>query len=147
MDYDIERKKQESTDLRKAFRELFPLAAEHDLPWAPCHIKRFLRDRISQECADRIFHFQSRVCRILCEVSPPKTHVEDMCRIVVEEAKQARSDRLKLEKAVDVTAERDEILVRLREIGRIVGCNHVDDADGRQKLVQCVRDSVAKSEP
>ena len=142
MDYDVERSKQEQAELRKAFRELFPLAGESDLPWAACHIKQFLRDRISIECAERIFHFQSRVVRILCEVSPPKTHVEDMCRIVVEEAKKARQDRVKLEAAVEVTKERDELLLRIREIGKLVGCNHTEDPDGRLKLVQCVADTI-----
>lgn len=138
MDYDVERERQASTELRKAFRELFPLAGENDLPWAACHIKQFLRDRIEQETVERVHHFTMRVVRILCEVSPPKTHVEDMARIVVEEAKRARQDRAKLEKAVETAAERDELLERIREIGKQVGCNHTEDPDGRAKLVGCV---------
>lgn len=95
MDYDVEREKQSQSELRKAFRDIFPLASEHDLPWAPCHIKGFLRDRIRREAEERVFHFHARVVHVLCEVSPPKTHVEDMARIVVEKAKEA--DRLKVQ--------------------------------------------------
>ncbi len=144
MDYDVEREKRKSEEIRIAFRELFPLAGENDLPWAACHIKEFLRDRISLECSERIFHFQSRVVRVLCEIAPPKTHVEDMARMVVEEAKEARRLKPELERLKEIKAERDEMLRRLTEIGKLVGCNHVTDADGRLKLVQCVQDSLAK---
>lgn len=143
MDYDLERSRHEEEELRKVFREMFPLSSEHDLPWAPCHIKQFLRDRINQEASDRIFHYQSRIVRILCEISPPKTHVEDMCRIVVEEAKEFRRYKQELERFDDVKKERDEMHDRLSEIGRLVGCNHVNDPDGRVKLVQCVEESLA----
>ena len=86
--YDVEREKQESADIRKAFRECFPLAAENDLPWAACQIKGFLRERIKREVEEGTRHFTSRVVRVLCDISPPKTHVEDMARIVVNEAKK-----------------------------------------------------------
>ena len=44
--------------------------------------------------------FQSRVVKVLCEVSPPKQYVEDMARIVVNQAKeyakmQAMADEMK----------------------------------------------------
>lgn len=146
MDYDVERKRQEESELRKAFRELFPLAFEHDLPSAPCHIKRFLRNLITEEAANRLFFLQSRVAHILCEISPPKTHIEDMCRIVVEEAKRGRQDRLALERAAETKAERDELLQRITEIGMLVGCNHINDPDGRQKLVQCVENALEDTE-
>lgn len=110
MSYEIEQVKQRETDLTKAFRDIFPLAGEKDLPWTSSQIKGFLRDR--------------------------------MARIVVEEAKKARADRIKLEKAVDLMAERDEMLQRFREIGKIIGCGHVEDSDGRQVLVRCIRETV-----
>ena len=77
-DYDVEREKRKSEEIRGAFREMFPLVDESDLPWAACQIKAFLRDRIRKEVEAGVFHFQSRVTRVLCEVSPPKSHVEDM---------------------------------------------------------------------
>lgn len=140
--YDLERSKQESAEIRKAFREIFPLASEHDLPWAACHIKEFLKGRVEQEVVEGTTHYTLRVSQILCEVTRPKTHIEDMCRIVVEEVKRARDDVKKLEAAVQVTVERDEMLARLSEIGRIVGCGHIGDPDGRQKLVSCVRETI-----
>lgn len=97
MDYDVERSKQAAEEIRVAFRAMFPLAAEHDLPWAACQIQEFLRDRIRREVEEGVFHFQSRVVRVLCEISRPKTHVEDMARIVVDEAKKARELASQLE--------------------------------------------------
>lgn len=146
MDYDRERKKQEEGELRKAFRELFPFSNEHDLPYAPCHIKQFLRNLIAEEAADRLFFLQSRVARILCEIAPPKTHIEDMCRIVVEEAKRGRKDRLELEKAAATKAERDELFERISEIGALIGCNHINDPDGRKKLVGCLEEALDSEE-
>lgn len=140
--YDVERSKQESAELRKVFREMFPLAPEHDLPWAACHIREFLKTRIEIEISEGTQHYTSRVARILCEVTRPRTHIEDMVRAVVEIAKKAVEDRRKLDGAVEVTAERDEMLARLSEIGRIVGCGHIGDPDGRQKLVSCVRETI-----
>lgn len=88
MTYDIEASKRETSELKRAFAELFPLVDERDLPRTPSHIKDFLRKRIEFEVERGVFHFQSRVVRILCEISPPKTHVEDMARIVVNQAKE-----------------------------------------------------------
>jgi hypothetical protein len=34
----------------------------------------------------------------------------------------------------------------LRDIGRQTGCDHVDDPDGRRKLVNCVEETIAKAE-
>lgn len=138
--YDIEREKRNNEEIRKAFREMFPLASDHDLPWAACHIKDFLRGRIEQEVHEGIFHFQQRVVRVLCEVSPPKTHVEDMCRIVVDEAKRGREDRLKLEKALD------EALQYISKIASIVGCHHTEDPKGKQELVCRVQEMVKSKE-
>lgn len=89
MNYDVEREKRKSEEIRKVFREMFPLVNEDDLPSAPGHIKPFLAERIKREVADGTQYFTSRVVRILCEVSPPKNHVEDMARICVEQAKTA----------------------------------------------------------
>lgn len=33
---------------------------------------------------------------------------------------------------------------RLRDIGRVVGCDHVDDPDGRRQLVNCVDQEFAR---
>lgn len=95
MDYDVEREKRKSEDIRKVFRELFPLAAEEDLPWAPAHIKQFLRNRIRKEVEEGVHHFTTRVVRVLCEVSPPKTHVDDMARIAVDQAKASKQWEIK----------------------------------------------------
>lgn len=103
MTYDIEREKQATAEIRKAMAECFPLANENDLPWAPSQIKAFLRDRIKREVDEGIFHFQARVTRVLCEVSPPKSHVEDMARICVEQAKEMP----RLKEALKVVQERE----------------------------------------
>lgn len=88
MTYDIEREKRETAEIRKAMKECFPLADENHLPWAASQIKEFLRDRIKREVAEGVFNFQASVVRILCEVAPPKTHVEDMARICVTQAEE-----------------------------------------------------------
>lgn len=88
MNYDIEREKHKSEELRKVFREMFPLVNEHHLPWTAVHIRSFLTERIAQEIDQGTKYFTRAVVRILCEVSPPKTHIEDMARICVEEAKK-----------------------------------------------------------
>jgi hypothetical protein len=80
-------------ELKAAFAYLYPLASEHDLPWAPCHIADFLRKRIEHEVHQRTESFTRRILTILCEVAPNKTHIEDMVRIVVERAKA--SEKLK----------------------------------------------------
>lgn len=142
MSYDLERERQKEQDIRKAFRECFPLAYEGDLPWAACHIRGFLKDRIEIEVREGVQHFVSRVTRVLCEISPPKTHIEDMARIVVEEAKRYRTAKPQLELAAEAIKERDELREVVRAIGRAVGCNHTEDPDGRAKLVQCVEDQL-----
>lgn len=140
MSYDLEREKQKSEEIRKAFREMFPLAYEHDLPWAACQIKAFLLKKIEEEVADRVIHFQRRIASILCEVSPPKTHMEDMARIVVDDAKKWRNGQETIREARLAKGNLEHALVCLRRIGRVIGCNHVEDQDGREKLVQCVED-------
>lgn len=120
--YDIERERQKSEEIRKAFREIFPLADENDLPWAACHIKDFLRQRIKREVQEGTHRFVSRVCRVLCEISPPKTHVEDMARIVVEAAKEGRrhaNDVVRLkEQIAKLTAERDRLKAAVDQVGQ-----------------------------
>lgn len=76
-------------ELKEVFSKVFPLADEKDLPWATCHIDRFLRERVAKEVELGTRFFTSRVVKVLCEVSPPKAHVEDMARIVVDKAKEA----------------------------------------------------------
>jgi len=142
MDYDVERSKQASEEIRKAFREIFPLTFEHDLPWAACHIKDFLRNRIEQEAAERVHHWQHGIVKVLCEVSPPKTHAVDMARIVVEKAKKADEMRRAFEDLEEIKKDRDHLLDCVRSIGKIVGCNHTEDRDGWAKLPQCVEESL-----
>lgn len=91
---------------KDVFQKMFPLASEHDLPWYPSHIPDFLEKRIELEFEERTKHFTRRVCRILCEISPPKIHVEDMARIVVEKAKEA--ERLEGQK-IDWDRERQQL--------------------------------------
>jgi Asp-tRNA(Asn)/Glu-tRNA(Gln) amidotransferase C subunit len=145
LSYDIERSKRETTDLQAAFREIFPLAGDFDLPRAPCHIKDFLRQRIEYETAERTFHFVSQVTRVLCEVSPPKTHVVDMARIVVDKAKESIRAKEQLENLAELQKDRAEMAQVIREIGALIGCNHTEDSDGRQKLVACLEDVLTKS--
>jgi hypothetical protein len=142
MDYDLEREKRKSEEVRKVFREMFPLTNENDLPWAVCQIPEFLKKRIDQEVADGVCWFQQRVCRVLCEVSPPKTHVEDMARIVVEKAKELERAKESLRDLKAITKERNEMLDLFRQIGKLTGCDHTEDADGRAKLVQCIDDQL-----
>ena len=144
MSYDIETAKRESTERQAAFREIFPLAGDFDLPRTPSQIKQFLRDRINQETDERVFHFVSQVTRVLCEVSPPKTHLVDMARIVVEKAKESIRAKPKLEALAELESDRENMAEVIRQIGRIVGCNHTEDRDGRSKLVQCVEDALAQ---
>lgn len=147
MDYDVEREKRKSEEIRIAFREIFPLAAENDLPWAACQIKGFLRKRIEEEVAEGIFHFRACVVRILCEVSPPKSYVEDMARIVVEKAKKYdEASRVggPLDRLKDTQKENKEMLEHFRQIMKLTGCNHTNDPDGREKLVQCLEETLAE---
>lgn len=145
MDYDLEREKQQSAEIRKAFREMFPLCMENELPWSPNQMRDFLQRRIELEVRENTDHFMMSIARVLCEVTCPKTHVIDMVRIVVEEVKSARSNKEKLEKAKETTEERDELLSCVRQIGQLVGCNHTEDRDGRSKLITCVEDCLAKA--
>lgn len=57
-------------------------------------------------------------------------------------------DKLYLELAQFTQAEsgrETELLNCIRAIGRVVGCNHTEDADGRAKLVECVRERIEQS--
>lgn len=96
-------------ELRDAFRQLYPLTEERDLPWAPCHIDGFLRERLRREVEQRVRHFEHRVVRVLSEVSPPK-HIDDMARHAVEAAKTG--ERLK--------HSHDEQRAALREIAAML---------------------------
>lgn len=91
MRYDIEREQRKSEEIRVAFRECFPLAPVESLPWAACQIKRFLSDRIEQESKYATSNFVSEVAKVLLEISPPKTHVVDMARIVVTAVREAEA--------------------------------------------------------
>lgn len=91
MDYDAEREKRKSEEIRKEFRLLFPLCMEEELPWAACQIGGFLRKRIEFEVRENTDYFARDVARVLCEVTRPKTHIVDMVRIVVEELKTSRN--------------------------------------------------------
>lgn len=99
MNYDIEREKQKTTEIRNAMRECFPLCNEDDLPSAASQIKGFLRDRIQREVEEGVFNWQSQIVRVLCEVSPPKSHAVDMARFVVEQAKESASLAATIRKA------------------------------------------------
>lgn len=103
------------SELKAAMQALFPLAEERDLPWAACHLQNFLKARIDLEVAEKVRHFTSRVVRVLCEVSPPKQHVDDMARIAVNKAHESdmllqRVDELKLK-----LVEKDDAIRQLRE--------------------------------
>lgn len=76
-----------------AFKKVFPLADERDLPNSPARIPRFLEIRVKLEVDEATLYFQHRVVQILCEVTHPKHHVEDMARAVVELAKEAKTLR------------------------------------------------------
>ena len=80
-------------ELKRAFAEIFPLANDRDLPWAACQIGNFLKKRIALEVGEQTRHFTTRVVKILCEQSPPRSTVEDMAREVV--CKAAVSERHK----------------------------------------------------
>lgn len=147
MNYDIEKSKREESELQQAFREIFPLAGDFDLPRAPCHIKQFLRDRIEQETNERCFHQISQVARVLCEVTHPKTHLVDMARNVVTEVKAFHAVKDELKAVVDLKRERKALLDCVRSIGRVCGCNHTEDADGWAKLTQCVQDLLRPEKP
>lgn len=43
-----------------------------------------------------------------------------------------------------IADERNERQHRLREIGRMIGCEHVHDPDGRARLVSCLRTTLAE---
>lgn len=75
--------------LHRVFGAMFPLADDRDLPWTVDHLPGFLKDRIEHEVAQRVHWFQTRCVKVLCEISPPKTHVDDMCRLVVDTAKRS----------------------------------------------------------
>lgn len=147
MNYDVEKAKREVSELQQAFREIFPLAGDFDLPRAPCHIKQFLRDRIEQETSERCFHQISQISRVLCEVTLPKTHMVDMARIVVDEVKNARRMAKELQALKDVQKDRRALLDCVRSIGRVCGCNHTEDADGWARLTQCVQDLLRPEKP
>jgi hypothetical protein len=98
----IETSRKYEAEIKKAFTELFPLADDRDLPSYPSHIPDFLKKRLALEVEERCRHLTSRIVRILCEVTHPKTHIEDMVRAAVEKAKatervEVERDRVKLE--------------------------------------------------
>src|ERR1700724_503405 len=110
MDYDAEREKQKSEEIRRIFREIFPLCQEEDLPWAACHIKDFLRNRIKHEVQEQTEGFTCDIARVLCEVTPPKSWMIDMVRIVVNELKSSRSD---------IKREREKVEDLKKQIGKL----------------------------
>ena len=87
MNYDIEREKQKSEEIRQVCRQMFPLADETDLPWAATQLPGFLAARIKHEVEQGTKNFTMQLCKVLCEISTPKTHIIDMARICVDEAK------------------------------------------------------------
>lgn len=93
MDYDVEREKRKSEEIRNQFRLLFPLCMEEELPWAACQIREFLKERIELEVKQNTEYFVRSIAGVLCEVTHPKTHMIDMVRNVVEELKTARADK------------------------------------------------------
>ena len=115
MDYDIEREKRKTEELHKAFRAIFPLASDNDLPSSASQISAFLKGRIEFEVEKATSQFTSRVVRILCEVSPPKTHVEDMARIVVNQAKESLSFKEKADKLALALFDLDKEISILKE--------------------------------
>lgn len=86
----IETTRKLEAEMKLAFATMFPLCSEHELPRAACHIEGFLKKRIAIEVEQATRHFTTSVVKVLCEISPPKTHVCDMARIVVQEAERAK---------------------------------------------------------
>lgn len=100
MDYDIEREKRKSEEVRRAMREAFPLCDENVLPWAASQIPEFLAKRIKSEVEEQTRAFTREIASVLLEVSPPKTHLVDMARICVDQCRHTarlveQIDRLK----------------------------------------------------
>lgn len=75
--------------LNEALKKMFPFASEDSIPTYPQGLQQFLEDRLDFELDKRVHGFTAAITRILCEVTRPKTHVQDMVRIVVEKAKLA----------------------------------------------------------
>lgn len=101
MQYDSEASKKFDRELVSGFKHAFPLVDERDLPRTPAQIKQFLAERVATEVKEGIRSFQSRIVRVLCEVSEPKNHVEDMARIVVNEAMKVPGLNEQLRKKAD----------------------------------------------
>lgn len=135
MNYDIEQKKRESSAIRQAFAECFPLVDERDLPSAAVHIRNFLCSRIRHEVELGTRHFTSRVVRVLCEISPPKNYVEDMARIVVNKAKEAEqlADKVKALQAElqAVRAELGDLKKQHLNLSQPGGQTHGDEDRGQ----------------
>lgn len=113
--------------LQKEFTKLFPLAPVETLPAKADEIGAFLAKRIPLEVEAANLHMVRQVGRVLCEISPPKTHLVDMARIVVEHAR-----------------ERDHYFNDAKNL-RVINERLKAEADElRQKLVKELR---AKNEP
>jgi hypothetical protein len=66
-------------------------------------------------------------------------------------AKDAEIQRLrelssKQQLAIEDLQDMSDAVERLRDIGRVIGCDHVDDPDGRLNLVRCVETTIAEWE-
>lgn len=123
--YDVEQSKKESAEIKAAFAKMFPLCDERDLPWAICHIEEFLKKRIAHEINQGAFRRESGIVEVLCEVSPPKNHVVDMARIVVEQAKEAAGFAKQVQELSPLLKEREQLLNLTRMLDR-----HPDGYDG-----------------
>jgi rRNA maturation endonuclease Nob1 len=75
--------------LQKAFGKLFPLCPVAQLPRKAEDIERFLKKRIPLEVEESTLHMVRQVSKVLCEISPPKSYLVDMARIVTDKAKEA----------------------------------------------------------
>lgn len=79
----------EEEELRAVFAKMYPFTPKHHLPWAACQIPDFIRARIEHEVKIETREVTNHIVRILAEASPPKHHVSDMVRYVVDLAKKA----------------------------------------------------------
>jgi hypothetical protein len=57
-----------------------------------------------------------------------------------------RIDRQRCEE-LDELREMSDAVERLRDVGKVIGCDHVDSADGRLALVKCVEECFADTDP
>lgn len=76
----------------------------------------------------------------------PAAALLEACQTIVRERDQLRTLGSKQREEIENLNCMADAVERLRDIGRATGCDHVDDPDGRLKLVNCVEEVIAKAE-